>query len=246
MQMKSYHIIIILTIITFSPVTLLIVSAHYAVHNYSNANSAKQKMYNWGTLNQKVFRRLGFVMDKGEVESLVNCKPGAVELLLMRLQKHITEIRAGRRSMGSPQGALEMGGAGASHSAEEGGGYDGGSGPTLNLYAGGAINNAGGSGISSNNNAQQVVAPQAPRQQPIHAPAAAPQLSAAPHQTHSTHHHDVMVDAAILSEKDATIRDLQETVEILELKIRKLEQLVKLKDSRIQTLTARLGAPTQA
>jgi len=239
MQMKPYHLLILLTI-TFL-FTLLIVSTLYAVHNYSNANSAKQKMYNWGTLNQKVFRRLGFVMDKGEVESLVNCKPGAVELLLMRLQKHITEIRAGRRSMGSPQGALEMGGAGASHSAEEGG-YDGGNGPTLNLYAGGAINNAG----SSNNNAQQVVAPQAPRQQPIHAPAAAPQLSAAPHQTHSTHHHDVMVDAAILSEKDATIRDLQETVEILELKIRKLEQLVKLKDSRIQTLTARLGAPTQA
>jgi hypothetical protein len=213
------------------------------VHNYSNANSAKQKMYNWGTLNQKVFRRLGFVMDKGEVESLVNCKPGAVELLLMRLQKHITEIRAGRRSMGSPQGALEMGGAsGASHSAEEGG-YDGGNGPTLNLYAGGAINNTS---TISNNNAPQAVAPQVPRQQPMHAPAAAPQLAAVPHQTHSTHHHDVMVDAAILSEKDATIRDLQETVEILELKIRKLEQLVKLKDSRIQTLTARLGAPTQA
>jgi hypothetical protein len=217
------------------------------VHNYSNANSAKQKMYNWGTLNQKVFRRLGFVMDKGEVESLVNCKPGAVELLLMRLQKHITEIRAGRRSMGSPHGALEMGGAsGASHSAEEGG-YDGGNGPTFNLYAGSNNNNnnnnAGGTNSSSSNtNVSQVNAPQAPRQQPsTHAPVAAPQLAAVPHQTHSSHHHDVMVDAAILSEKDATIRDLQETVEILELKIRKLEQLVKLKDSRIQTLTARLG-----
>ena len=39
--------------------------------------------------------------------------------------------------------------------------------------------------------------------------------------------------------------ELRETVEILELKIRKLEQLVRLKDSRIQTLTARLQNATQ-
>jgi hypothetical protein len=42
------------------------------------------------------------------------------------------------------------------------------------------------------------------------------------------------------SEKDATIAELRETIEILELKIKKLEQLVRLKDSRIQTLTQRL------
>jgi chaperonin cofactor prefoldin len=52
------------------------------------------------------------------------------------------------------------------------------------------------------------------------------------------------VDAAVLAEKDATIGELRETIEIQELKIKKLEQLVKLKDQRIQTLTARLqGIP---
>ena len=56
----------------------------------------------------------------------------------------------------------------------------------------------------------------------------------------------VVVDSAIVAEKDATIRELKETVEILELKIKKLEQLVKLKDQRIQTLSARLQAPAQA
>jgi hypothetical protein len=34
-----------------------------------------------------------------------------------------------------------------------------------------------------------------------------------------------------------------QTIEILELKIKKMEQLVRLKDSRIQTLTSRLNAP---
>ena len=46
--------------------------------------------------------------------------------------------------------------------------------------------------------------------------------------------------AVALAEKEQTITELRETVEILELKIKKLEQLVRLKDSRISTLTARL------
>lgn len=48
------------------------------------------------------------------------------------------------------------------------------------------------------------------------------------------------LDAGSLAEKDATIAELRETIEILELKTKKLEQLVRLKDSRIQTLTQRL------
>jgi hypothetical protein len=44
------------------------------------------------------------------------------------------------------------------------------------------------------------------------------------------------VDEEILIEKEQIIRDLQETVEILELKIAKLEQLVRLKDNKIQKL----------
>lgn len=44
------------------------------------------------------------------------------------------------------------------------------------------------------------------------------------------------VDHDILIEKEQQIRELQETVEILELKIAKLEQLVRLKDNKIQKL----------
>lgn len=48
--------------------------------------------------------------------------------------------------------------------------------------------------------------------------------------------------AAALAERDGLIGELRETVDILELKIRKLEQLVRLKDTRIATLTARLAS----
>lgn len=45
-----------------------------------------------------------------------------------------------------------------------------------------------------------------------------------------------VVDQEILMEKEQQIRELQETVEILELKVAKLEQLVRLKDNKIQKL----------
>ena len=45
-----------------------------------------------------------------------------------------------------------------------------------------------------------------------------------------------------MREKDNTIGQLRETVEILELKIKKLEQLVKLKDAKIGNLTNKLSS----
>ena len=45
----------------------------------------------------------------------------------------------------------------------------------------------------------------------------------------------------IIGEKDQNINQLRETVEILELKIKKLEQLVKLKDAKIGNLTNKLS-----
>mmetsp|Transcript_3242 Transcript_3242/g.6155 ORF Transcript_3242/g.6155 Transcript_3242/m.6155 type:complete len:221 (+) Transcript_3242:64-726(+) len=52
------------------------------------------------------------------------------------------------------------------------------------------------------------------------------------------------VDEEILLEKERTINELRETVEILEMKVAKLEQLVRLKDSKIGKLQAQVGAET--
>ena len=49
-----------------------------------------------------------------------------------------------------------------------------------------------------------------------------------------------MVDNEMMVEKEQTIVQLKETIEILELKIKKLEQLVKLKDTKIQNLSNKL------
>ena len=48
------------------------------------------------------------------------------------------------------------------------------------------------------------------------------------------------VDSEIIMEKESTICQLKETIEILELKIKKLEQLVKLKDAKIGNLSNKM------
>jgi len=50
------------------------------------------------------------------------------------------------------------------------------------------------------------------------------------------------VDTEILVEKEQKIQDLRETVEILETKVKKLEQLLRLKDAKIVALSTKLEA----
>lgn len=160
------------------------------MHNYSPANSVRQKMYNWATLNQKVFRRLQFPVERAEIDAIVGCKPGAIELLLFRLQRHIAEIRAGRKQISSSRvGSGTLDGGSSIH------------GDTWGSQSGGNTAPPGGGSLSGTG---------------------------------------VQVSPSVLEEKDATITELQETIDILELKVRKLEQLVRLKDSRIAALTQRL------
>lgn len=79
------------------------------MHNYSAANSVKQKQYNWSTLNRKlhfgsgaqtflmahlvcvanagkVFKKLHISLSKQEIDDLVQCQSGAIEHLLVKLQ----------------------------------------------------------------------------------------------------------------------------------------------------------------
>ncbi len=91
------------------------------LHNFSQANSLSQKMYNWETLNKKVFKRLGFQMNKSDISDIVNCKSQAVERLLVRLQKTIAKYGARQRSGGGAQRSGRVGGRGGGHRGGGGG-----------------------------------------------------------------------------------------------------------------------------
>jgi hypothetical protein len=49
------------------------------------------------------------------------------------------------------------------------------------------------------------------------------------------------LDHGIMQQQDRAVSELRETVEVLQLKVSKLEQLLKLKDSKIETLQGRLA-----
>jgi len=63
------------------------------LHNYSAANSVSQKTYNWNTLNQKVFKKMGFQIGKHDIEGVCACAPGVVERVLRTLQHQILIIK---------------------------------------------------------------------------------------------------------------------------------------------------------
>ncbi|KAJ3310150.1 Ankyrin repeat and zinc finger domain-containing protein 1 [Boothiomyces sp. JEL0838] len=56
------------------------------LHNYSPANSLSQKLYNWNTLNFKVFKKLGYVTSDEIIHCIVTMRPGYVEYLLYELR----------------------------------------------------------------------------------------------------------------------------------------------------------------
>jgi hypothetical protein len=169
------------------------------IHNYPPANSLKQKIYNWETLNTRVLKKLGFTITRPQIEDVVNCKPGSVEQVLNTLQYKMAKYRE-RKSNNelSP-------GPGSVNKNDNMNDYGSQAGDQERGRAGG-----GGRAGNVSNNAQNIGGKN-------------PSVKAA-------------IDQDILLEKEHQIRELQETVEILELKIAKLEQLVRLKDNKIQKL----------
>ncbi|GAQ85251.1 hypothetical protein KFL_002260070 [Klebsormidium nitens] len=174
--------------------------AHYfpktvETHNYSQANGFAQKMYNWNTLNLKVFKKLQFSVTREEIEAISNCVPGAIEKLLKQLKVKIAKYKPGRRpssSEGPAPGTEGM----ASQSGHQ----------------------RRGDSLSPNSKA----------------------LSYGGANGTATDPTRRFQDLEAVAEKDAKILELRETNELLDSKVKKLEQLVRLKESKIQALTAKL------
>lgn len=168
------------------------------LHNYAAANSVKQKVYNFETLNQRVLRKLGYQIPRPVIDDIVACKTGAVEGVLNILQLKMAKYR--EKKANSDGDSVS---------------------PTV-------VSNKDPRSQQQPVSQQQQYHQQQ-QQQPKSArgaPSTKPALLKA-------------VDDEILLEKEQQIRELQETVEILELKIAKLEQLVRLKDNKISKLMAK-------
>ena len=211
--------------------------AHYfprliEVHNYPAANSYAQKMYNWNTLNTKVFKKIGFAMQKEELDALCNCTPQAVERMLKKLQQNMARYGAKKQAGEDDANAAPTGAAAAKKPykpppkpeprATTVPKAPGAARAKSQAPSGGAAGGGGGG---------------APGVRARVPPAGADPSMA---RLEGMRDEGGEASAAALAEKDAQIGELQETVDILEVKIQKLEQLVRLKDSKIATLQAKL------
>lgn len=77
------------------------------LHNYSAAHSVSQKTYNWNTLNQKLFKKLGFTLVKKDIEDAVNCVPDTIERILHILQAQIAVYHENKARKMSAAGGEE-------------------------------------------------------------------------------------------------------------------------------------------
>eukprot|EP00347_Sterkiella_histriomuscorum_P010538 403375899 len=222
------------------------------IHNYSAAHSVSQKTYNWNTLNQKVFKKLGFTLTKKDIDDSVNCVPDIVERILMVLQNHVSYQhfyqfkfrsnfikRKGKAKWALMEVRIDL----CLYNFE----FDIGSADLINDFNSG-MNFGGPSSqqqqmqhnFMNNKENNKFMAPGFNQQQQQYPMTAGAMGQPDPRQQQKQMMLQNQVDNEILMEKEQTIVQMKETIEILELKIKKLEQLVKLKDAKISNLSNKL------
>ncbi|KAF0715884.1 hypothetical protein AaE_011238 [Aphanomyces astaci] len=226
------------------------------MHNYSSANSVTQKQYNWGTLNRKVLKRLGFQLTKRDIDDIVQCKPGAVEEFLSKLQVKVrvpNAVQLGQDLISDCRLIFQIANYRLRRTSSTDIGNDNATSPVRDLSG---HTKHGGDHINDDDTPQSDHCSEfAPKRSEVrdakskddHSddyPGSAASFTSkykvlmmrTSHKS-SVDHSDVQLE---LQEKTSIIDEQRETIQILEQKIQKLEQLVRLKDGKIQTLVAKL------
>ncbi|XP_067836858.1 sperm flagellar protein 1-like isoform X2 [Heptranchias perlo] len=206
------------------PLTVLIaevVKFHFPklveMHNYTPASSTQQKLNNWAHLNRKVFNRLNFYIPDDIVRKVTQCSPGVVELVLSTLRLKIEEKLKQKQNKVAPSPQdLEY----YSTSMEQDLGQFPAS-PRSKGYA------------TGNHHYIQLRADH-------------PTLSPTKLQPGFAHTSQLSPEVRILlEEKEQALLAFQETIQILQVKVRRLEHLLHLKDVRIDDLTRRVQQTEQ-
>jgi uncharacterized coiled-coil protein SlyX len=186
-------------------------------HNYSPTNSVAQKMYNWETMNKKVFKKMGFQIPAQQLSDVAASKKGCIEGVLYR-------IREGMATFGGSEGKT------VATKAKNGRGAD-------YFHSGGSPVKKGSSVRSQNNNPPtgQHISPGPSPQQHKQGFNKSPQ-----HSSNNKGGGEIGELRGQLGEQDVVISDLRDTLDIMRLKISKMQQLLDLKNQKIETLTSKL------
>jgi hypothetical protein len=209
------------------------------IHNYSAANSFSQKMYNWNTLCTKVLKRLGVTLDPADIDRTCKVVPGAIENILRIVRKKVEHDRAKQVNQSALAPPPRSAAAGVQSSNRQ------------NIPSTAPSSNQGIKGLTPRfANQSRAATANSPSRAPNHSIFASGDGDGSPGkyqafaQANRFDQNDAAmqreVDTEILVEKEQALQELRETNEILETKVKKLEQLLRLKDSKIQALVAKV------
>ncbi|XP_048461084.1 sperm flagellar protein 1-like isoform X2 [Rhincodon typus] len=182
------------------------------MHNYTPANSTQQKLNNWAHLNRKVFNRLNFYIPDDVVRKVAQCSPGVVELVLNTLRLKIVEKLQQKKNKvaSSPQDLTYYNTA----MEQDSGQFQ--TSPRSKDYA------------TWDHHYNQLQA-----DHPVSSPTKAQPGCAQKSQLSP----EIRI---LMEEKEQALLAFQETVQILQVKVRRLEHLLYLKNVRIDDLTRRV------
>ncbi|NWZ29996.1 SPEF1 protein, partial [Asarcornis scutulata] len=76
------------------------------LHSYVPASSTPQKLANWGHLNRKVLSKLNFSLPDEVIRQVAQCRPGAVEQVLLLLRQKIEEKQKQSKALPGPHQVL--------------------------------------------------------------------------------------------------------------------------------------------
>lgn len=189
------------------------------LHNYSSALAVNKKIINWHILNRKVFKRMGFEVNEDVIKNIVNCQPFAVEQLLLLLRRKIEQLSERRAKSDDPEVDQDE----LAYRQD----------PSLRRAVSNQLNSqrAKAPGAGANKSSGSIIGGR------VVAPGG---MKVSQKDTDGIHKQGDILIRQLLAEKDEQLNAKDETIEILQAKIGRLEQLLKLKDIRIEDLQARL------
>jgi len=192
---------------------------------------------------EKVFKKMGFMISPLDIEAVVQCKKHAIERILLLIQSKIGEYQSAQASeVVVPAAPVSPVAAAVPRHIPPPAHVQPAPAAAAAPAPAAARKKAAGVGVQRDlhqrhQSQPQVQSPQ--RAAHVHASAAA---AAAPAGSHPA------AAAAPIGggdrEASAAIHDLRETVDILQLKVQKLEQLLRLKNSKIESLQKKLEMAT--
>ncbi|XP_021378556.1 sperm flagellar protein 1-like isoform X7 [Mizuhopecten yessoensis] len=193
------------------------------LYNYPTCSNAKQKAKNWEYLNRTVFSKLRFELASDVIEDLSTCKPGVIEKVLHKLRSKIDSALWHMKN--NPRRESDKPEADQVYNSPNRKGTNRHRSPTRGCPSSSDETHSDDGTLSLSQWSEPIV--------PYHMTTAGPPRPTVPYYSGPD---SEAVSSLMFEEKVQESMSKDETIQILQAKIQRLEHLLHLKDLKINTL----------